>query len=68
MHHFFQAYDCYDGRIFEHWEICMIFKDKVKPDVFLHLTEDNQDKKEQLSSGQLSFKYLCNEIEMSNFF
>ena len=64
MQHFFQPYDCYEGRIFEIWELCIIFEEKVPEQVFWELAGENQ-KIAPLKAGVIEYKFLANELELS---
>ena len=50
VHHFFRPYDCYDGRIFDIWELFIIFDGKIDERIFWELAEVDQLKR-ALKSG-----------------
>ena len=67
VYHFFKDWDCYEGRVFDTWELDVIFGDRIGLDTFREIGEVNQTK-EKLFNDQISFKFLSLEIEASGAF
>ena len=65
--HYFQDWDCYNGRIFNIWELDVIFQGRIPYDALKKISEANQVK-EPLFNDQISFKFLSLEIEASGAF
>ena len=54
VHHFLAPYDCYEGRIFEVWELEIIFEGNVPRQVFVEIAESNQEQERSKSPGFVS--------------
>ena len=41
VYHFFKDWDCYEGRVFDTWELDVIFGDRIGLDTFREIGEVN---------------------------